>query len=481
MSDDAALKSLEPTAQAFQAAVEKISARLSEYLDSLSTLRTPDLSDAPEWTRSLRLGMPQQGVSLESLLDLLFGAEGKQDGLVYRAFNTTGGGYLAYVPGGGLVTAALADLIADVTNRYVGLWLPAPGLVAIETEVVRWLCEVVGYPSTALGFLTTGGSQSNHSAVIVARSEKLGDRVESGVAYISDQVHHSVKKAFFLAGIPRANVRVLPTDSRFHMDLDALRKTIRRDRELGLTPFLVVGSGGTTNTGSVDDLERISGIARAEGLWFHVDAAYGGFFILTERGRRALRGMALADSITLDPHKGLFLPYGTGSLLVRERGALHRTFSSNADYLPSIQDDWERVDFCEISGELSRDFRGLRVWLPVQLAGVDAFRNRLDEKLDLTGWAARELGTVPGLKLLAEPELSTIAFRLVVDGLPAEDLNRMNRELLAKVNRKGRIFISGTMIGEYFVLRFCIVSFRTHLEHLQEAVNHVRASVAELL
>ncbi len=461
--------------------LQEVASRLASFVDSIPELVTPSLEDAEQWVPGLREPLPEQGTPLTSLLDQLFGPVNQMDGLVHKSFNTTGPGYLAYIPGGGILHAAVADLIADTVNRYVGLWLPAPGLVQLEANVIRWFCAVAGYPSGSLGVLTTGGSQANLFSAIMARSERLGEELGSGVAYVSDQVHHSVEKALVLAGIRRSNVRRVPSDDLFRMSLDDLREMISTDRESGRVPFLVVGSGGTTNTGAVDSLDELARIARDEGLWFHVDAAYGGFFTLTDRGRQALRGIEKSDSVTLDPHKGLFLPYGTGLLLVREAAAMRRTFSSDASYLPAIQHDDDRIDFCEISPELSRDFRGLRVWLPIKMAGIDPFRRCLDEKLDLADWAADRLRSIPGIRIVAEPQLSTVAFRLDPPGCTVEETNDLNRILLEEVNRAGRIFISGTMLRERFTLRFCVLSFRTHREHMEEAVKLVSQYSASIL
>src|SRR6185295_8985183 len=176
-----------------------------------------------------------------------------------------------------------------------------------------------------------------------------------------------------------------------------LLSCLAQDRAAGLRPFLIVASAGTTNTGAVDPLPALADIAAGEGLWLHVDGAYGGFFVLTERGRRTFAGIERADTITLDPHKGMFLPYGTGCLLAKDRGTLRRAHSMPAEYLPAMSDEADRVDFSEISPELSRDYRGLRVWLPLQLRGTRVFREALDEKLDLAAWAHEELRRVEGI------------------------------------------------------------------------------------
>lgn len=215
-------------------------------------------------------------------------------------------------------------------------------------------------------------------------------------------------------------------------------------------------------------------------LWFHADAAYGGFFALTERGRGALVGLAEADSITLDPHKGLFLPYGTGSLLVQDRAALRRAHQRDAAYLPEMSSDADLVDFCQLSPELSRAFRGLRVWLPFKMAGTAAFRDALDEKLDLTLWAAEQLRAIPGVVIEAEPQLSVVAFRLAVTGGDRETENRVNRAFLDRINALRRVYLTGTTLDDSFVLRICVLSFRTHLDRMQDGLADIRTAAAEL-
>jgi aromatic-L-amino-acid decarboxylase len=240
-----------------------------------------------------------------------------------------------------------------------------------------------------------------------------------------------------------------------------------------------VASAGTTNTGAVDDLEAMADLAARAGLWLHVDGAYGGFFMLTERGRRALSGIERADSIVLDPHKGMFLPYGTGCLLVRDAEALRRAHSVPAEYLPTMQHDPDRIDFSEITPELSRDYRGLRVWLPVKMHGIGPFRAALDEKLDLAVWACEELRKIDGVEIVAAPQLTVVGFRLLRPGLGTEALNRLNQDLLARVNARRRVYMSGTLLGDRFVLRICVLSFRTHRDRMEMALEDIRSAVAE--
>ncbi|MEO8217378.1 MAG: pyridoxal-dependent decarboxylase [Acidobacteriota bacterium] len=446
---------------------------VARHIETLPDQPAAHVEGAVEASRSLREPMPEQGTAVEPLLRFLF------EEAIPRSYNTAGPGYLAYIPGGGILHSAVADLIADATNRYVGVAAAAPLLVQLELNVIRWFCQIVHYPPGSGGVLTTGGSLANFTAVVAARRDRLPENFLSGTIYASAQVHHSVQKSAALAGFPEHAVREIATDSAFRMRMDALESAIAADRAAGSNPFLVVGSAGTTNTGAVDDLTAIGELARRESLWFHVDGAYGGFFMLTERGQSAMRGIESADSITLDPHKGLFLPYGTGSLLVRDVNTLRRAHSADAEYLPAMQQGTELEDFCELSPELSRDFRGLRVWLPVKMCGIGEFRRQLDEKLDLAAWAAGEIRNIEHMSIVAEPQLSIVAFRLTPPHIDPTDWNRLNEDLLERINARKRVFLTATKVERAFVIRICVLSFRTHRPRMEQALEDIRAAATE--
>jgi len=465
---------LELSVSDLEAMASAIVKRIGAHIATLETLPAAetDVDALAAFAGTLAEPLPQTPTDLDALLDLLF------DEAIPRSYNTAGPGYLAYVPGGGLLHSALADLIANAVNRYVGVYVAAPALVQLESNVVRWFCDMVGYPEGAFGYLTSGGSLANLSAIVTARRERLPEDFLSGVIYTSDQAHHSVMRAALLAGFPAANVRVITADEDFRLPVAAVAEAIAADRRAGLQPFLIAASAGTTNSGVVDDLHGLANLAAHERCWLHADAAYGGFFVLTERGRRALSGLERADSITLDPHKGLFLPYGTGALLVRDRTALARAHDVTGDYMPGMQSDPSRVDFCAISPELSRDFRGLRVWLPLKLAGAEAFEAALNEKMDLARWAAGELRDIEGMTVLAEPELSLVAFRLTDPA--GGDGNALNQALLDAINAPRRVYLTGTWLKGLFTLRICVLCFRTHGDRLAMCLEDIRAAVNRL-
>jgi aromatic-L-amino-acid decarboxylase len=439
--------------------VDEAMRRIVTHIETLPVQPAMNVEGATEFARTLIEPLPRQGTAYGQLLDQLF------DDLIPRSFNAAGPGYLAYIPGGGIFHSAVADLIADSVNRYIGVCAAAPALVQLEANVVRWFAEIIGMPPGSGGVLTSGGSLANFTAIVTARRAKLPDDFLRGTLYCSDQIHHSFQKAASLAGFPYANVREIASDGKFRIRLDALEEAIERDRAAGFTPFLVAGSAGTTNTGAVDDLTALARIARERSLWFHVDGAYGAFFMLTERGRATLRGIEQADSIILDPHKTLFLPFGTGALLVRDTRLLRAAHTSHADYLPEMQEADELVDFCELSPELSRDFRGLRVWLPLKLFGIEPFREQLDEKLDLIAIAREGLAAIDGIEIVAEPELTILAFR---------HTQLDNRELLERINARKRVMLTPGIVNGMFVIRVCIVSHRTHFDRISMLLEDVR-------
>ena len=442
-----------------------------EHIGSLPEQPSWDVEGADDLARAYTGRAPETGSSIENVLERLRPA-------VAKSFNTAGPGYLAFIPGGGIPAAALADFIACSVNRYVGVSAAAPVLAQIEATTVEWLAAMMGYAVGSGGVLTTGGSLSNLIAIVTARVAKLPENFLDGTLYVSEECHASVNKAARIAGFPERAIRRVAVDRRLRMDPAALEAAIDDDRRLGLRPFLVVPSVGTTNTGAVDPLPQILGIAERHGLWVHADAAYGGFFRIAPGGESLMPGIERCDSITLDPHKGLFLPYGTGCLLVRDPHALLAAHRGDAGYLQDVAPAPDRVNFTDLSPELSRDFRGLRLWLPIVLHGLAGFREQLGEKLALTRRAYDELRSDPHLDMLDEPQLSVVAFAW--RGPDVAEANRLGAELQRRVNARRRVFLSSTRIGGRFVLRICVLSFRTHADRIDDAVRAIREEAAAL-
>lgn len=450
-------------------------ARVVAHLGNLDTQPARGDVDAAALCRALREPAPEYGVDLASLLDPLFNE------WIPRSFTTPSPGYLAFIPGGGLYPAAIADFISAATNRYTGVWMAAPVLVQLEANVLEWLREWMGFPETARGLLTTGGSMAGFNAILCARERYLGDDIRSGVLYTSTHAHHSIEKAARLAGIRHDRIRLIPVDADFRMRADALEDAMRADRAFGLRPFIVASSAGTTNTGAVDPLETVADVCAAHGVWHHVDGAYGAFFHMCPELRPLLTGLPRADSLTLDPHKGLFMPYGVGALLVRDGQWLRNAHSMSAGYLPDAPDPNEFYDPSQYGPELSRGFPGLRVWLCVKLFGAARFRAALAEKRALAVQAADRISRLPGVVMAAPPQLSLFAFYLTWAGASLEQENAATKALLERVSARGRVMITGCPVDGRYLARVCVLSFRSRQAQIDACVEDVAAEAAALL
>jgi aromatic-L-amino-acid decarboxylase len=455
---------LEPDAEELRRLIDACASFAVEHIQSLASQPSFDVEGAGEVAATFREGVPETPKPLAEILERLRPA-------VAKSFTAAGPGYLAFIPGGGIPAAALADFIACAVNRFVGVAAASPALAQIETTAIKWLASLMGYPPEAAGILTSGGSISNLTALVAARTSRLGENFSTGTLYFSRETHLSVVKAAKIAGFSDRNLRWVPVDERLRLVPERLEAAVREDLARGMRPFLVVANVGTTNTGAVDPLPDILDIARRHDLWVHADAAYGGFFRLAPGGEKLMPGVELCDSITLDPHKGLFLPYGTGCLLVRDLETLKRAHQGAAGYLQDVAAGLGQVNFTDISPELSRDFRGLRLWLPIQLHGLGAFRELLREKLELTRWAYKELKDDPLFEILDEPQLSILAF---TSRSRRADPNVAGAEILRRVNERRRVFLSSTTLQGRYVLRICVLSFRTHADRMLDAVTGLK-------
>ncbi len=381
-------------------------------------------------------------------------------------------GHLAYIPSGGLYVAALAEYLAAIGGRYAGLFFASPGAVRMERMLLRWIADFIGYPESAKGDLTSGGSISSLMAIVTAREAynlKAKDFPDT-VVYLTDQTHHTIEKALRIAGLKECVKRYIPLDKLYHMSTDALEEAILSDKNKGLNPWLIIATAGTTDTGAVDPMEPIADIADKYQLWLHVDGAYGAAFALCEMGKKILKGMERSDSIIINPHKGLFMPQGSGAVLIKDGRKLFDAHHSTARYLQDEDtlgspDD---VSPADLSPELSRPFRGLRLWLSLKLIGVAPFRAALEEKLLLARYFYEKMQHINCFELGPYPDLSIVTFRYIP---PKGDVNEFNQRLINAIHQDGRIFLSSTMIDGKFTQRMAILGFRTHIDTIDRAVE----------
>ena len=392
--------------------------------------------------------------------------------------NLGSGRFFAYIPSGSLHEAAIADYLAAVSNRYAGVGKAAPGAARMEETLLRWLADLIGYPDTAQGDLTSGGSMAALSAVVTAR-EAHGIRsrdVESCVVYLTGQTHHTFRKALHVAGVGDCQIREIAVDGGQRMSAPALQTQIAADRAAGLRPWFICGSAGTTDVGAIDPLPALAQIAADGDLWFHVDGAYGGAFALCAEGRRRLAGVEHSDSMLLDPHKGLFLPCGTGVLLVRDGQRLFDAYHARGVYMQDIAPDDER-SACDLSPELTRPFRGLRLWLPLQVHGARAFAAALEEKLLLAEYFHERVARLPLIEVGPRPDLSVVVFRAVPEH---GDADAFNQRLVDAIAEDGRIFLASTRLHGRYTIRMAILNYQSHREDIDLALEIIGATIERL-
>lgn len=453
--------------------IDKAKAYAERFLEDLP--EQPAHVDAENRGRGVyKLPFSEDPRPFPQLLELL-DSEVDRPGL-----NPASGRHAGYIPGGGVYPSAVADFMAAVTNRYAGMFFTSPGAVRIENMCIRWMCDLIGYPAEdAAGNLTSGGSIANLIGLVAARDDsgiRAGD-FERAVIYTTHQVHHCVIKAIKFAGLREASIREIEMDDRYRMKAQSLKHQIEADKRAGQIPLMIFASAGTTDLGAVDPLDDIADIAEKHDLWFHVDAAYGGFFLLTDHGKEVMRGISRSDSVTIDPHKGLFLPYGLGAVLVKEGEKLYESQHMSANYLQDTLKATDEYSPADLSPELSKHFRGLRMWLPLQLLGIAPFRAALGEKLLLTRYCYKEIQKIEGIEVGPEPELSILFFRYVPD---SGDPNDFNKRLVDYIHRDGRIFLSSTHINETIYVRIAPLNFRTHLEEVELMLDIIKEAISLL-
>lgn len=390
--------------------------------------------------------------------------------------NAASGGHLGYVPGGGIYYSALGDYMVAVSNKYAGVFYAGPGAVRMENMLIAWMAEVVGYPESTAGNLTSGGSIANLTGIVTARDAHgiRGRDYERTVIYASSQMHHCLDKAIRIAGLAECILRSIPLDEGYRIIPSKLEEMVIADKSTGLNPFLVIASAGTTDVGAIDPLDAIADISEKHELWFHVDGAYGACFMLVPGEAKKLKGIERSDSVVIDPHKGLFLPYGSGVILVRDADKLARSHHYQANYMQDANQGAGELSPADVSPELTKHFRGMRLWLPLKLHGLAPFRACLEEKLMLTRYFHREVAKIEGIETGPEPDLSITYFRYMA---PQGDAKLFNEELINRIRTDGRVFLSSTLLDGKFVIRFACLSFRTHLPRVDLLLKLIRENI----
>jgi aromatic-L-amino-acid decarboxylase len=369
-------------------------------------------------------------------------------------------GNFGYIPNSTGIVGIVADLLSSTLNQNVSLVRGGASAAAVEQEVVSWLRSLLGLPGEGGGVLTSGGSLANLMGLALAR-ERAGTRKDL-VFYVSEETHSSIERGLRFLGVPAEALRRLPSDADFHLSPSVLREAILRDRSRGLSPAAVIATAGTIGSGAVDPLEDLAEVCGETGVWLHVDGAYGALAAAAPSGAFLRPGLASADSLSLDPHKWLFVPIDTSCLLVKDMPAMRRFFTVLPEYLRVSAAEQEVPQPMESTIELSRRFRALRIWMVLKTYGAEAIRRRIEEHLELARELASWISTAGEFELAAPVETSTVAFRCVpAKGLAPEELDRLNEAMFDRLNREPGLFLSRNRLRGRFTLRACITGLRT--------------------
>ncbi|MDX6706483.1 MAG: aromatic-L-amino-acid/L-tryptophan decarboxylase [Solirubrobacteraceae bacterium] len=435
-------------------------------VDMLCDAQAPALIRASpqEMARRVDAAAPEQPRPFPELLDQL-----RNDVLPFMS-RLQHPRYFAYIPTCGTFPGALGDLIDSALGVDVGSWTQSAGPSRLELVVLDWFKDWIGYPPEAAGILVSGGSAANMTALACAREALLGPMTDRVVAYVSDQTHSSLARAARALGFRPEQVRVLPTDDRYRLTPETVAAAMDADAAAGLQPLLVTAAAGSTSTGAVDHLAGLAEVCRERGAWLHVDAAYGGFAALTERGRAQLAGIELADSVTLDPHKWLYQPIECGSLLVRDGALLTRAFEITPDYLADTMVEQE-VNFADRGLQLTRSGRGLKLWLSIGHFGLSAFRRAIDRSLDLALLAQRHVEESDELQLMSPAQLGVLCFRRNVPGADEDEIAQVNGALVQRYGASGDGLVSSTRLRGVYAIRLCVMNHTSTEDDVRKVLD----------
>jgi glutamate/tyrosine decarboxylase-like PLP-dependent enzyme len=438
--------------------------RLVEHLGTLPDQRVGTKADPAVLLSSLREPIPELGSEFEAVL-----AQLERD-VLRNTMHVNHPRFFAYVPGPSNFVGAMADALASGFNVFAGTWISGSGAAAVELVTLDWLREACGLPETSGGLFVSGGTMANLTALAVARHVALDDCTDGATVYFSDQAHSSLEKALRLIGIRAENCRKLRSDPDYRLPIKDLAESIQQDRAAGRRPFCVIANAGATNTGAIDPLPELSAVCRQQNLWLHVDGAYGAAAVISQRGRELLKGLELADSLTLDPHKWLFQPFEIGCVLVRNLTQLRETFRVLPEYLKDAQYDLAEFNFTDHGLQLTRGFRALKLWMSIKVFGMASFRAAIDRGFDLAEFTEARLHTMPGWEIVTPAQMAVVCFRY--SGADDSAYLRLVQNLL----EDGIALITSTVLRGQTVLRTCTINPRTtetDIERTLDRLDHL--------
>ncbi|MCG2462527.1 aminotransferase class V-fold PLP-dependent enzyme [Flavobacteriaceae bacterium F89] len=454
-----------------------------EHFDTLQTKDPVTSATRSEMDELLQESVPEEGTKADEVLDFVVQNVLKNNDILSHPKS------FAFVPGPSNYISVMADALATGFNIFSGGWSPSPAASELEIVTINWLLKLFNFPvKKGGGIFTSGGSMANLTALITARNYKCGDDFSKAIIYLSDQAHSSNIKAIRISGFKKEQIRIIPTDMEFKISLNKLRNAIAKDRLEGWMPFCIIASAGTTNTGTVDPLEDMGKICKTENLWFHIDGAYGAPAILTKKGKHILKGIRLADSLTIDPHKWLFQPYEIGCLLVKNHKWLKTSFQQNPEYLRDIEGNESEINFYDHGMQLTRRFRALKFYMSVKTFGLGCFRTAIEYNIDLAEKTEELLRKSPFWEVVSPASLAVLNFRYSpIDlRLSEERLDFINRGVAKKITSARKAILATTVLQEKVVLRMCLINPRTTMEDIgstlklcQDFADEIRNSTGQ--
>jgi aromatic-L-amino-acid/L-tryptophan decarboxylase len=452
---------LELTAEEMRRIGYRVVDSIVRHLSTLDEQRVGSKGDPATLLPRFSEAPPEHGTAFPELLDQL------EREVLASTMHVNHPRFFAYVPSPSNFIGAMADALASGYNVFAGTWISGSGAAAVELATISWLRDLCGFPQGAGGLFVSGGTMANLTALALARRVTLQDRVDNAVIYFSDQGHSSLEKDLHVLGFPRESVHKIASTPDFRLSTADLARAIARDRSANRRPACIIANAGTTNTGAIDPLPDIAALAKEHGMWLHVDGAYGAAAVLTRRGGDLLRGIELADSLSLDPHKWLFQPFEIGCVLVRDANLLRDTFQVLPEYLKDTHQQSAEINLTDYGVQLTRSFRALKLWLSLKYFGLDSFRAAIEHGFELAEFTEACLRDMPGWKIVSPAQMGIVCFRH-----QASD-DAAHLELVQRILRDGFALVTSTVLGGSTVLRMCHINPRSTQKDVEETLRRL--------
>ena len=438
---------------------------LSAY-DDMDTQKAVTVADKDTINNLRNIGFSKEGRSLKSMIDDMIEDIYKNQAMMQHPR------FFAFVPSPATPISWLADIMTYSYNPHAGSWLQSSSASCIEQEVIKWLCQQAGYPESAGGLFVSGGSMSNLTALITARNVKLSeDEYSKGIAYLSEQTHSCVARGLRIMGLRTNQIKNIPTDSSYCMDIPCLEQEILKDRESGKKPFVVVATAGTTNTGSIDSLHEIADLCEKYDMWMHVDGAYGASILVSPKYRHKLDGISRADSITWDAHKWLFQTYGCSMVLMKHKHHLLDCFSTHPEYLKDAVIENDQTNYWDWGPELTRPARSLKLWFTIQTLGTEKLGQMVEHGIQLAEWVEEELRKHEDWEIITTAQLAIINFRYAPNNFTSDQINLFNEKISQKMMNDGFACILTTKLNGLTVLRICAIHPETTKDDIKKTID----------